>query len=62
MSIGISLDFVPLDSILLFPPDVWHIRCMHARPHRRKDQLPLQLLLDLCSRQVSAPVRPRLAR
>ena len=27
-----------------------HIRCMHARPHRRKDQLPLRLLRDLRSR------------
>ena len=35
--------------------------CMHARPHRRKDQLPLRSLRDLCSRSVCAPVRPRLA-
>ena len=27
-----------------------HIRCMHARPHRRKDQLPLRSLRDLRSR------------
>ena len=27
------------------PSLIWgHIRCMHARPHRRKDQLPLRLL------------------
>ena len=28
---------------------VGHIRCMHARPHRRKDQLPLRSLRDLRS-------------
>ena len=38
------------------------MRCMHARPHRRKDQLPLRSLRDLRSRWVFAPVRPRLAR
>ena len=38
------------------------MRCMHARPHRRKDQLPLRSLRDLRSRYVFAPVRPRLAR
>ena len=27
-----------------------NVRCMHARPHRRKDQLPLRSLRDLCSR------------
>ena len=28
-----------------FPLLMWgHIRCMHARPHRRKDQLPLRSL------------------
>ena len=27
-----------------------HMRCMHARPHRRKDQLPLRSLRDLRSR------------
>ena len=37
-----------------------HIRCMHARPHRRKDQLLLRSLRDLRSR--FAPARPRLAR
>ena len=31
-------------------PNVGHIRCMHARPHRRKDQLPLRSLRDLRSR------------
>ena len=36
--------------------------CMHARPHRRKDQLPLRSLRDFRSRWVFAPVRPRLAR
>ena len=36
--------------------------CMHARPHRRKDQLPLRSLRDLRSRWVFAPFRPRLAR
>ena len=31
-----------------FPVLMWgHIRCMHARPHRRKDQLPLRSLRDL---------------
>ena len=30
--------------------NVGHIRCMHARPHRRKDQLPLRPLRDLRSR------------
>ena len=31
-----------------FPLLMWgHIRCMHARPHRRKDQLPLRSLRDL---------------
>ena len=39
-----------------------HIPCMHARPHRRKDQLPLRSLRDLRSFWVFAPVRPRLAR
>ena len=34
---------------------------MHARPHRRKDQLPLRLLRDLRSRNVFARVRPYLA-
>ena len=29
--------------------NVGHMRCMHARPHRRKDQLPLQSLLGFCS-------------
>ena len=29
---------------------VGHMRCMHARPHRRKDQLPLRSLRDLRSR------------
>ena len=38
------------------------MRCMHARPHRRKDQLPLRSLRDLRSRYVFAPARPRLAR
>ena len=33
-----------------FRIDVGHIRCMHARPHRRKDQLPLRSLRDLRSR------------
>ena len=33
---------------------------MHARPHRRKDQLPLRSLRDLRSPLVFAPVRPRL--
>ena len=27
--------------------NVGHMRCMHARPHRRKDQLPLRSLRDL---------------
>ena len=36
--------------------------CMYARPHRRKAQLTLRSLRDLCSRLVFAPVRPRLAR
>ena len=27
-----------------------HMRCMHGRPHRRKDQLPLRSLRDLRSR------------
>ena len=35
---------------------------MHARPHRRRDQLPLRSLRHLRSRWVFAPVRPRLAR
>ena len=35
---------------------------MHARPHRREDQLPLRSLRDLRSRSVFARVRPRLAR
>ena len=35
---------------------------MHARPHRRKDQLPLRLLRDLRFSYVFAPARPRLAR
>ena len=30
--------------------NVGHMRCMHARPHRRKDQLPLRWLRDLRSR------------
>ena len=31
-----------------FPLLMWgHIRCMHARPHRRRDQLPLRSLRDL---------------
>ena len=30
--------------------NVGHMRCMHARPHRRKDQLPLRSLRDLRSR------------
>ena len=38
------------------------MRCMHTRPHRRKDQLPLRSLRDLRSRYVFAPVQPRLAR
>ena len=38
------------------------MRFMHARPHRRKDQLPLRSLRDLRSRYVFAPGRPRLAR
>ena len=34
-----------------FPHLIWgHILCMHAHPHRRKDQLPLRLLRDLRSR------------
>ena len=37
--------------------NVGHILCMHARPHRRENQLPLQSLRDLF-----APVRPGLAR
>ena len=45
------------------PHLIWgHIRCMQARPHRRKDQLPLRLLRDLRSRYVVAPVRRRLAK
>ena len=31
--------------------NVGHMRCMHARPHRRKDQLPLRSLRDLRSRR-----------
>ena len=38
------------------------MRCGHARPHHRKDQLPQRLLRDLRSRWVFAPVRPHLAR
>ena len=38
------------------------MRCMHARPYRRKGQLPLRWLRDLRSRLVFAPVRPGLAR
>ena len=38
------------------------MRCMHARPRRRKDQLPLRSLRNLRSRLVFAPVRSRLAR
>ena len=30
--------------------NVGHMRCMHARPHRRKDQLPLRSLRDRRSR------------
>ena len=30
--------------------NVGHMRCMHARPHRRKDQLTLRSLRDLRSR------------
>ena len=30
--------------------NVGHMRCMHARPHRLKDQLPLRSLRDLRSR------------
>ena len=30
--------------------NVGHMRCMHARPHRRKDQLPLRSLRGLRSR------------
>ena len=30
--------------------NVGHMRCMHARPHCRKDQLPLRSLRDLRSR------------
>ena len=30
--------------------NVGHMRCMHARPHRRKDQLPLRSLRDIRSR------------
>ena len=30
--------------------NVGHMRFMHARPHRRKDQLPLRSLRDLRSR------------
>ena len=30
--------------------NVGHMRCMHARPHRREDQLPLRSLRDLRSR------------
>ena len=29
--------------------NVGNMRCMHARPHRRKDQLPLRLIRDLRS-------------
>ena len=36
--------------------------CMQVRPHRRKDQLPLQSLSDVRVRYVFAPVRPGLAR
>ena len=39
-----------------------HIRCMQARPKRRRDQLQLRSLCDLRSRWVFAPVRPRLAK
>ena len=39
-----------------------HKWCMHSRPHRHKDQLPLRSLRDLRSRQVFAPIRPHLAR
>ena len=35
---------------------------MHARPHRRKIQLPLQSLRDLRFPYIFAPARPRLAR
>ena len=28
----------------------WHILCIHARPHRRKDQLQLRSIRDLRSR------------
>ena len=42
--------------------NVGHMQCMHARPHRCKDQLPLRSLRDLRSRRGFAPVRPRLAR
>ena len=34
---------------------------MHARPHCRKDQLPLRSLRDLRSRKIFAAVRPHLA-
>ena len=39
-----------------------HIGCMHARPHRRKDQIPQRSHRDRRSHWVFAPVRPRLAR
>ena len=42
--------------------NVGHIRCMHAHPHRRKDQIQLRSLRDLRSPWVFAPVRLRLAR
>ena len=33
-----------------FPHLIWgHILCMHAHPHRRKDQFPLRSLRDLHS-------------
>ena len=35
---------------IFFPPNAEHIRCMHIRLHRRKDQFPLRLLRDLRSR------------
>ena len=41
---------------------MWHLRGMQARPHHRKDQLPVRSFRDLRFRWVFAPTPPRLAK
>ena len=44
------LSFQPEKFDLFTATHVGHMRCMHARPHHRKDQLQLRSLRDLRSR------------